>query len=479
MLTHYNNRPKNWKRPSAPSLYKCSVCSNKENLKWAYAEGPYGWLGYFYACKPCRDKLDSTNCFHCNKPSFEPVCKKCLTLTNPCKICKTTITQDIRNTQLFILLRKNVPEIELCTTCRNTHRLCGNCKEYTRIETYKCEHCNSVRCYNCNTYFSKEICPVCSDKWNYVLPLKKILHTNEKEQSNTLFLGIEFEFAYPDDRLNSYEIAKKIRKTTIPCWVGDDFGNIEFRTMPLSRKWIQNNKSKFETFFTKLKQNKFKDHDRAGIHIHISKAAFEDKYHLYRLCKLLYENPDESETIAGRVSNFGSLRTESLEDIREKTENPNAQKAGKYYAVNVNLDHTIELRLFRSTLNLREFWERLYFTLAIFDFTAQITDARSITWSNFKTFVEENTKHYPYLNTALNRAPKTIAAREPTSVYPLAPHQTCPTCYFTWCASPDCSSCAEDHEIVHLDEQEEEYDEPDYDYDGDEEYYEEPDYGDE
>ena len=93
------------------------------------------------------------------------------------------------------------------------------------------------------------------------------------------------------------------------------------------------------------------DLDKAGIHIHISRNFFHGEKNIGRLVRMFSENYSDmlelaqrpaykAEEWANRVS--GTTRQYAIDWY------DNARRAGRYTAVNLQNDHTVEIRLFHS-----------------------------------------------------------------------------------------------------------------------------------
>jgi hypothetical protein len=159
-----------------------------------------------------------------------------------------------------------------------------------------------------------------------------------------------------------------------------------------------------------------------GVHIHMSRAAFHRPYHLFKFFKFVYDNPRFVQYIAGREGSFanghencsykitdmGSVYLFDKKTGQERVSYSHAlwQHAegkpvggSRYVAVNPQNPATIELRVFKSTVNRRRITAYVQFADALFYYTrwARIKPAnlphRIMSVEGFKKFIEAQGKY--------------------------------------------------------------------------------------
>lgn len=136
---------------------------------------------------------------------------------------------------------------------------------------------------------------------------------------------------------------------------------------------------------------------RAGIHIHISKAALS-KLQLGRM--LVFVNAPANDnlitTVAGRAHcDFAKRYPKKVSSYK--------QSLGKFEALNTIHKHTVELRIFRGTLNYDSFLKNIEFAHALVMACGRVGGVRVMTPSEceqsakFLAFVYGNKRTYPHL----------------------------------------------------------------------------------
>ena len=137
-----------------------------------------------------------------------------------------------------------------------------------------------------------------------------------------------------------------------------------------------------------------------GIHVHVSRQAFAGKAHLYRFTKLLLDNAPSAKRLAGRDSEdwatFDGVAHHALRTIAKKGGYP-----ARYCAVNLQNEHTVEVRIFRGSLNVSRLLTNLELVDALVAYTRNmtLTDIRhnALLWSHFQQHVRRNAERYPNL----------------------------------------------------------------------------------
>jgi len=161
-----------------------------------------------------------------------------------------------------------------------------------------------------------------------------------------------------------------------------------------------------------------------GIHVHVSRAGFDNSAHLYRWLKLWYRNPIDIQRIARRQSNrWGPFSPEHRAAHKEhvKYGKPSYQPpdrsynyrtdgydhvgdttvVDRYAAINTTNRDTLEVRVFASSLRPRRVKAALQLVAASVEYTRQLnSDAvckrHGWDWKAFMSWVRHDGR-YPDL----------------------------------------------------------------------------------
>lgn len=215
-----------------------------------------------------------------------------------------------------------------------------------------------------------------------------------------LFLGAELEVEITTyDRADSARIAQD-RLGGLGYLKGDgslDYG-FEIVTHPMSYTYAM------ESFpwdmLPELRRSGATAAESAGLHVHVSRDGFTSPLHRYRWMKFIYRNENNVCRIARRRSSeWAPFRPDARRRIKDNAKWPNPYE-DRYQAVNVQNTHTLELRIFRSTLRPERLQAALGFASASVEYTRGLT-AHEITrnkgweWPTFQTWVNDRTEYQP------------------------------------------------------------------------------------
>ncbi len=228
-----------------------------------------------------------------------------------------------------------------------------------------------------------------SDRATTSLPFK------QGKEAHRTFLGVELELE--GHSRSEFKSLNTIKEHAIFKRDGSLNNGVEICSAPAT---LGVHKEEFKKFFDALTENgsNLEAQSSCGMHVHIDRKKLST-LHVANLC-LFLNNPDNETPIvkiAGRYSNS------YCERINHKYNDFTINTGGssRYRRVNLTNSATVELRLFASTTNYKDFCARLEFTQASVDYTrpgeTNIPCKAIPMWSNFKDYVLSHKKFYPNL----------------------------------------------------------------------------------
>jgi len=180
----------------------------------------------------------------------------------------------------------------------------------------------------------------------------------------------------------------------------------EFASHPATLTWWRKNRKALAEMFTMLLHAGYRSHDtdRCGMHVNISRNAFDSPEHLYRFLTLIHITPRWSLKMSQRTkesaSHYAALDLNTREDRLYEARSifrPGNETHTRYTALNAPWrEQRFEFRLPRGTLRIDRFFKNLEWTVAMIEFTRKrrLADVRPPT---FEMWVMAHRDEYPDL----------------------------------------------------------------------------------
>lgn len=352
-----------------------------------------------------------------------------------------------------------------CEDCidRRAH-WCERCEEYNSDMSYYisdrgeywCTECSdscAYWCEDCDEY-NADGCDRCSDEptsddgvrliHDYNYRPDAIFHSTKDDER--LFFGIEIEVEARGNLRESAEYAHQLESMDLAYLKHDGSLNngFEIVTHPMSHDYFKNEAGDFFAIIEDLRskqgiQVKSWDTRTCGLHIHISRTGFSSGSHMHRFLNLVYSNPKFYSDLAGRTSDQWAKFTDIIrrDYARDKEGNripdensgygylidtkrtfmhklDDNRGSDRYSAVNTLNRETLEMRIFRGTVNGDTIKAQLDLAHASVEYTRNLTvqDVRNgaLTADNFMWYIFQHEELYPQL---VARIDKCIKLDEP------------------------------------------------------------------
>jgi hypothetical protein len=206
----------------------------------------------------------------------------------------------------------------------------------------------------------------------------------------------------------------------------------EIVTHPMSHDYYKNEASDLWDTLEHLRtyyKVKSWDTSTCGLHIHISRTGFNGGGHMHRFLNLIYSNQDFYQRLAGREESrwatfsdimrtevvrdeYGSRTLDEHGDYQFITKRDIASKlqgfnTERYSAVNTRNRETLEIRIFKGTVNTSTIKSHLDLAHASVEYTRSLTvrDVRegALGVYGFVNYILQNSTLYPELCERVNR----------------------------------------------------------------------------
>lgn len=230
--------------------------------------------------------------------------------------------------------------------CESYGHWCENCEEYTS-DYCECESSDSSSDYI----------------HDYSYKPDPIFYSTDSENTR-LYFGIEIEVeAKGSDwgvRKNAAEYAYRLEDDYDLAYLKSDGSltcGFEIVTHPMTHAYYKQEAQELWNTTDKLKEMDMMSWGTktCGIHIHVSRAGFAGGAHQHRFLQLIYHNKDFYSELAGRESDNWAKFTDVLD---YRTGKPsfakkikNHRDTDRYSAVNTINRNTLEMRIFKGSLN--------------------------------------------------------------------------------------------------------------------------------
>lgn len=223
----------------------------------------------------------------------------------------------------------------------------------------------------------------------------------EGDERKALYLGIELETDYNDDADDlANDVACRYDHRHLVCKEDGSLSEegVEIVSQPMTPR-CHLGCGMWEEIADTVREHGGTSHDAGtcGLHIHMSRAFFGDGA-VYRLDRLFHrlrtQMLDFSRREGHQLGWCGIDDHDELADVQDVKERKakwadKKKRAGRYEAVNNTNRDTVEIRLWRGTLNMVTFRATVQFTtgLAIVANTMSDRLADTLTWPGLKTLV--------------------------------------------------------------------------------------------
>lgn len=231
------------------------------------------------------------------------------------------------------------------------------------------------------------------------------------------FFGFEIETDCPEDEnrnlIGNQYLTKQKELETIETYLKEDgtCSGFEIVSHPFTFEAFK--KADFSGLKL-LKRNGMTSYNgkSCGIHVHISRTAFEGQYHIYKFQRFFFYNPSFIAWISQRnpnelrdwatlsPSSNGVIRknpwTDKDEILTNLTDFTRVRGGARSCAVNMNNSQTVEVRIFRGTLFEPSFRKNVEFCDMVLELTRN-HNAKSLNPSTFESYLEKRKGQYPNL----------------------------------------------------------------------------------
>lgn len=348
----------------------------------------------YVSCDFCRRYVKTTY----EAESDQQICADCAELWSQCYECdryaQTTYATDDGISVCPVCVEEYFTGCDLCdnyssrpASTQDGMDVCASCVRHSYWECSGCDELVAVG----------DECCSCEDRCD-------LIHSYEYKPppvfhgDGNVYLGLELETSvdYGDLDECAYVADHALGELGYlknDCSIDHGF---EIVTHPMSYRWAMDH---FPWHMLRaLKDSGCEPTSQTGMHVHISRAAFDSPCHAYRWMKFLHRNSRHVTRLARRVSpEWASFDSFSRVHAKEYAK---GAKGMRYTAINTQNDATFELRVFASSLTVQEVKAALGLADASVEYTRELT-VSDITrhggwdWDSFVRWLTARTEYSP------------------------------------------------------------------------------------
>lgn len=326
-------------------------------------------------CASCKDEHAEDDCL--TTENGESVCTDCTRICQSCD-CIYSIEDDF----------SEVTGDMWCSGCTDNYaHWCDRCEEYQRENTYyitdmseswciDCADNRAVWCEECDEYNRDGCSNECESDLvdgerivhDYTYRPDPIFHSTD--DNSRLFFGMEIEVeaeSYDNRREAAQYAQNKLEMENSLAYLKNDGSlncGFEVVTHPMTYDFFMNEADEFWDTIDKLKTDfnmKSWATRTCGLHIHISRSGFTSPPHMHRFLRLVYSNPDFYQLMAGRTASswakfddvmaYDGQNQKWTRSYKGKMADPTTTSTDRYSAINTNNRATVEMRIFKGSIN--------------------------------------------------------------------------------------------------------------------------------
>jgi hypothetical protein len=312
--------------------------------------------------------------------------------------------------------------------------------EYFTGYTYHAEDSSNTfceDCYNNNTVFCEDCDASYVNGCDNDHDASRVIHDysyrpdlifHQTDDDTRLYFGIEIETEHKREdyssRNEAAEYATRLEKMDLAYLKSDGSLTCGFEivTHPMSHDFLMTEATDlWHTIETLKYQHEMISWGTrtCGVHVHISRTGFNGGAHQHRFLQLVYNNKLFYEVLAGRSSD----RWASFDDVLDGRGNKrfmqkltHGRDSNRYSAINTINRDTLEMRIFKGTLNVRTLKSIVNLAHASVEFTRDVSvpqvRAGHLNWRNLVMYVKSKPEIYSELIGKFDRVSNQLQAIE-------------------------------------------------------------------
>lgn len=281
---------------------------------------------------------------------------------------------------------------DLGCSCEGCGEICSSCAE----ETYWCDDCDARFCSDdhgsqCENHDDTR------DSRGVLFGYSYTPYNLTFNGTGPTYLGLELEASV------AVSVASEIHENhggLIYCKSDSSVEGFELVTHPMTYEWAVEN-FPWDVLRTMAANGRAGEN---GVHVHVSKAAFDGQDHIAAWMTLIYAHRSQVEAIARRSGSTWA-RWDAIQSHATLVDKIVYGESNRYSAINDTNEKTFEMRVFASSLDKREVLAALGLVDASVEYCrTPAAQAGDVDWDSFQSWVwNQGAKYESLLSEAYER----------------------------------------------------------------------------
>lgn len=305
------------------------------------------YIDNYFTCEKCNEIHRIDECISINDDCYF-VCEDCAEKYYfKCMDCGRWFTEDHGYTD-------NIHNF-LCTECVENYICCDTCGVFVHHDDVCC-YDDYYYCEDCYNEIDKTIYSYHSfNDWEY----KSIESETHISDTKLVYYGFEIEVAGNRD---CAERTQELLNDNAVLMYDGSVDGFEIVTHPMTSNYFYNEfLTPLNNTMNYLKDNNFKGHDAGGIHIHVSKSAFNN-----------YDNNISNlQTILSKTNQdyWVAITQRKQDNLEHWAELYPTDSFTRYQAINEDIrTNTVEFRIFNSSLRIDRIIKNFQVVISLIDY---------------------------------------------------------------------------------------------------------------
>lgn len=312
------------------------------------------------------------------------------------------ITCDDCGTTLMDYEDRGHSNITLCERCCDYYTPCESCGDV--VHDNDINYCDRYDQHQCNDCYVEDGEDSGVNSYDY-RPCFRIFGRSPQDRTTTTF-GVELEVEYRNAQTamanDSLRMMWGNEDVTFLKSDGSLRDGVEAVSHPMTLDFARSNINRDALASLSQQGVRSWNTNTCGIHIHLGRDTFRNHSHLARFMILFTRSKEQIVALAGReTSQWASFELNPDESIVKQADGKQLPHT-RYRAINLMNRDTVEIRVFRGSLNPDTIIAHMELLSAMTEYTRDqrniIGLSKSLTWVQFRGWLFMNQQQYPLAN---------------------------------------------------------------------------------